>query len=252
MKLFSFRSWLWLTSFVYMLFTCQPIWAALTCAEIFAGIKAKSPSVEDGLAHKEAVTYLDGTVATPQYYKGEFTSVKIDVPGHKSYYYERTSQPIQEYSIPVRMERQLLNGSYAGKRVLDVGTGGGKAVIQMRKASVEAHGVDIILDSSQRQTQHFHEYNMKDMDFPNNDFEVIISSFSFFMYKLTRAGERDYAEGLTIMKEFKRLARIGGKIVLGGTPARNVEDIVAAIPGLKISETSTNLARHWTIIERVE
>lgn len=226
--------------------------AALTVAEICRGVLAVTVGHEDGYALEEMVAYSDGTVVVPIYFRGMFASVEIRKDG-KEIGYERTNRPIGEYDIPDQIKRQLLNGSAAGLRVLDVGMGGGRAVLDMRHRGVLAEGLDIIVDRHQKGKPYFHQAQMADMPFAEGRFDIVMSNQSFFTYGARlRRGEPDFQRGVTTLLELSRVTRVGGKIVLGTCNLRDAEALVEAIPELKLSDFRLEGNRKWVVLERTK
>lgn len=253
MRFFRSKCMFWLLLTVLIVVNCQPIFAASICTNTVAKIKSLIFRSRSFYGQRESVFYEDGTIVKPSYYQGQLAGIYVRKPGQEPVIFERTNRDIWEYSIPRRLIRLLLDGTYAGEKVLDLGIGGGKAVTQMREAGVRATGVDIFLNSTQKRLPYFHQHNMNALpEAWSGKFQLVISNFSFFSYRATRAGESSYSEGLAILKELKRVTQFGGKIALGSVSSKDVESIVSEIPGLEISESFASSSRKWTVIERIE
>jgi SAM-dependent methyltransferase len=72
-----------------------------------------------------------------------------------------------------------------GKRVLDVATGDGQFVRDIRKLGADADGVDLHLKPSQKKQKFFLERDMLDTKYPDSTFDLVFSTagpFHYFSY----------------------------------------------------------------------
>ncbi len=112
-------------------------------------------------------------------------------------------------------------------RILDLGTSSGKNLIPYADAFPEAeiHGVDVAapllrwghaVAEHMNVPIHFSQQNAESLDFPDQHFDLIVSSFFFheISVKATRS----------VLKECRRLLRPGGLMVHQELPATNLVD----------------------------
>lgn len=118
------------------------------------------------------------------------------------------------------------------KDVLDVGTGGGAMVIEMKALGINATGIDI------SHTQIFDKYpaffkvlDASNTKLPNSSLDRIYSSWSIFTY-----GE-DFNFKVKVMNELKRVLKNGGNIRLGRVNLREIKKIAKVVGGLKVTKT---------------
>lgn len=122
-----------------------------------------------------------------------------------------------------------------GKRVLDVGTGGGRFVLEMNDLGANALGIDIASHPNHaKNPELFKIADASDTKLPEKSFDQIYSSWSIFTY-----GEKlDFK--LKVLTELKRVLKDGGKIRLGNVIISDIKKIARKIGGLKVSGSSKN------------
>lgn len=106
--------------------------------------------------------------------------------------------------------RELDPRSLRNKRVLDVGTGVGATVRDLRKVDVEAEGVDMALSADQLKKPYFRQERAEQLSFEDQRFDLTISSFSLFYYP-----ELQHVR-VQALAEISRVTKSGGKILLIG------------------------------------
>jgi len=190
--------------------------------------------------------YPDGTAVRPVHFRdGSLAAIKVTAPAGKEVYYLRTARPLSEYSIPPQHFSNL-----TGQKVLDVGTGDGLAVDQLRRAGVGAEGLDIYLSSSQRAKGYFHQADVAQTGLPDGQYDSILANQTVFTYIAARRGGPDFDYGLRVMTELARITRPGGQVMIGAAKAHDLQDIVDNIPGLSIAAHGTGPGDHWLIIDK--
>jgi SAM-dependent methyltransferase len=190
--------------------------------------------------------YEDGTIATPIFYgNGELGAIKVSRPGQGAVTFERTNRRLSEYSIPTRFFQ-----GFRGRKVADVGMGGGRAVIELRRMGVDAYGLDILLTEEQKTRPYFHQCDTLHTGRPDGEFDAVIMNLSVFSYHATRKGESSYQYGLDIMKELVRITRLGGKIILGEVQIRDIQDLVKELDGVAIVDHSRSSGERWVVLTK--
>ena len=112
-------------------------------------------------------------------------------------------------------------------RILDIGTTSGKNLLPYHDAFPEAeiHGVDVgapllryghAIAEFERVPVHFSQQNAESMDFPDQHFDLIVSSF--FFHEIPVAATRN------VLSECRRLLKPGGMMVHQELPASNLVD----------------------------
>lgn len=148
------------------------------------------------------------------------------------------------YSISPFYPESMLNiDSLKGKKILDVGTGGGAFVFDLHKKGVDIVGQDIYLNPSQKESLHgprFFGGDMANMSFfPNNEFDVIYSTWSVVTY------QKDEEELMRkVFTEFSRILKKNGKIRISPLiyPSflfqQQLQVLIESIPGLKVTQVA--------------
>lgn len=128
-------------------------------------------------------------------------------------------------------EEFLDPASLRSKKVLDFGCGEGWLIDDLRRAGVDAHGLDIYLTASQRQKPYLTMADGTHTPYANETFDVLISTQSALTYllKLSRtseAGEREkLLEAASVaLREMARITKKGGVLRLSPVPERRDPD----------------------------
>lgn len=208
--------------------------------------KSSAEIVEDsksGLRNSETVTYSNGTQVTPQYYlrddNDKLGALRVTQPDGSEIWFERTNRELSSYSMPDDLKTSLLQ-EYQGKKVADLGAGGGNAVEDLRAAGVDAQGHDLFLTPDQKSKGYFSQGDLRSTPYSSNEFDLTMTNMTFFTYVPARAGENGFNEGLKVVSEMHRITKPGGKIVIGGTNLRNIRDILAKFPDLRVLQNGQN------------
>lgn len=106
------------------------------------------------------------------------------------------------------------------KRVLDVGTGGGRLVNEFRAAGITAFGVDINLTPAQAKLAYFIRADAIRIPFPDKSFDVIYSNYSILLY------EENKDLIISFLREFRRLLSEDGSIRL--IPLRGRQNLIVS------------------------
>ncbi|MEI7473597.1 MAG: class I SAM-dependent methyltransferase [bacterium] len=108
------------------------------------------------------------------------------------------------------IDANLLNlQELKGKNVLDIGTGGGLFVSDLKNNGVKAKGIDYYLNPEQRsQPDTFYKGSSEELPFDNNTFDYVYSAFSIFSF------EKDKEIILNSLSEIVRTLKKGGKLRL--------------------------------------
>lgn len=189
------------------------------------------------------------------------SAVKVLPPGaSEPSYYNRTNRGVEELFF-FYQPRVLSAATWRGKKVLDVGCGGGRFVEQLRKDGVEAYGLDIALTPEQkkavyaaeknegsdglqldanRSKGHFIEADAATTGLASKQFDGLFSTFATFAYDLHEPKQHDRL--VAQAKEFHRLLKPGGILHLSPMDPKKDEprlrEILENVPGLKIERVA--------------
>lgn len=135
-----------------------------------------------------------------------------------------------------------------GKKVLDIGCGGGKAVIELREEGVNAVGIDVgdpsnALDSDElspdryltpedRKNGIFVKTPAHQTPFPDNSFDRALSSLAVFFEDYEQPPYQEQA-----LRETKRILKPGGELYTFGRNAK-MEQIAKQVGDLEITRLS--------------
>ena len=122
--------------------------------------------------------------------------------------YARTNRGITRLEEVYKQgEVDLIN--LKGKRVLDAGTGGGDFVHYLQEQKIDAQGIDIFIDESQKKFSYLSEQDILNLEFSDGSFDTIFSSYSIFFYSDSK---REVTKALS---ELKRVLADDGVIHIG-------------------------------------
>jgi SAM-dependent methyltransferase len=122
--------------------------------------------------------------------------------------------------------------------VLDAGSGSGELVREVRKhsedtaSSIRIRGIDFAADEASAPAGVFLKRDMRQTGLPNESQDLIFSTWSVFSYEALSQPELIKQ----ILVEFHRILRTGGKIRLAPVPPKAIEQAIAQIPGLRVSQ----------------
>lgn len=103
----------------------------------------------------------------------------------------------------IKNEKRLIAVlEYEPKRVLDVGCGFGFLVKKMRKAGIEAYGIDISKYAGDEIPEWFTQADAYDIPFPDNYFDVV-TAMDFFEHLPEEQIDRVYSE----------MRRVGNRVI---------------------------------------
>lgn len=137
-----------------------------------------------------------------------------------------------QYSMP---EEVLFSKEMVGKRFLDLGTGSGNYVRDLRELGVEAYGLDLFIDLDQLSTGYFLPGDAMNTGLPAGSFSFVSSRYNTF-----------YSSPDAIipqLREMKRLCDHGGTIMIDGYTGNfsELKRALRTIGGL----TLRNSGREW-------
>jgi|GEM_PF-5453759 len=132
--------------------------------------------------------------------------------GFKNAKYDNSSRGIKEFTEEKIYPPEFMDASkLQGQRILDLGTGGGRFVRDLRKDGVDIIGLDTrYYPSHNENPEWFINKDIRNANLPENSFDIIYSAYSVFTYN-----DEDYQTQFEIMKEMTKILKPGGKIRLG-------------------------------------
>ncbi|MGE4132665.1 MAG: class I SAM-dependent methyltransferase [Bdellovibrionales bacterium] len=168
----------------------------------------------------ERATYSTGRMV-------ESNKVSINLPWEKrnrtnTTTYARTGRGLESAFFKGLVEEENLKD----KTVLDVGTGEGVLVKELRAAGVDAYGTDIFLTQEQLDTGFLFPADTEALPFYPQQFDVVVSSHSTFYYS------HDADLMARQLRELKRVLTTGGHILIFGGVNEEFDHALAKVPGL--------------------
>ena len=152
-------------------------------------------------------------------------------------HYLRTDRDIAAVARVYDLDAKDFLDLFAGK-ILDAGAGDGAFVTEMRQHGYNISGVDIFLTPIQEaQPEVFTRQDLAHLKWPNGSFDRIISTQSVLTYELIRRSSRapDDSLSIQVLREFKRLLKPGGEILIAPIPDDGVfESILSNLKGLVV------------------
>lgn len=124
-------------------------------------------------------------------------------------------------------------GALKGKRVIDVGAGGGQFVRELKDAGVDAYGIDLhtekFIEAALPSNDHFVQASASQLPLRDAAFDVAYSNWSVFYYAPNETIVRDS------FRELARVVKPGGEIRLMGVDPKALRQL-AEVPELRIIE----------------
>jgi SAM-dependent methyltransferase len=172
-------------------------------------------------------------------YHGDGASPSVTVDGRE---YARTGRGIAELlgakltGAAASYPRELLDiARLRGKKVLDIASGSGTLVTDLRSQGIDAVGVDPYLNARQRANpQAFRQGGVEKLPFPDGSFDVIYSNWGPFVYDHT-----DDVKYAAYLKEVARVLRPGGRVVITPFLPEDLESLLEEVGGLELSPDMT-------------
>ncbi|MBL7716427.1 MAG: class I SAM-dependent methyltransferase [Bdellovibrionales bacterium] len=129
------------------------------------------------------------------------------------------------------------------KKVLDIGTGGGQVVTDLRDLGAEAVGVDVYLNSKQKKFSYFKEATAERLPFEEKSFDYVISGDSVF--DSSYATQASDLFMTNCLKELARVLKPDGRAYLKLAGSKRLIKLLESIPKLEV-------VRHETWVEYLE
>ncbi|GEM_PF-4241078 len=207
------------------------------------------------------VAYTDGTWAWEiSRFFGLKREVHVRQPDGIEIVYNRTNRTDTDLYSELLYPDEFL-AIPKGARILDVGCGGGNFVQMQRARGVDAVGSDIVLSSWQRRHKHFVEAQANRLPFPDGEFHIVFSTWSFLAYEGGRQDPQGRRAVVDFLTELGRVTKPGGVIRLSPVPFQKYSDsegqlqvrypeleaALAEVPGVKIHRSPNTewLSRQW-------
>lgn len=117
-----------------------------------------------------------------------------------------------------------------GKDVLDVGTGGGNLVLDMRGMGAKAVGIDIQSHLNHAKYPDFFKIaDAKNTGFISESFDMIYSSWSVFSYA------EKFNFKVEVLTELKRILKKGGKVRLGAISPHEIKKVAKEVGAFEVT-----------------
>lgn len=131
-----------------------------------------------------------------------------------------------------------------GKKVLDVATGGGQFVIDLKKLGINILGLDIAPHQNfKKYPKNFIVADAADTKLPEKSFDRVFSAWSIFSM-----GKESFDFEIKVLTEIKRILKDDGKIRFGCVVPDEIEKIALQVGGLKVTKKESfadSLDRGW-------
>lgn len=182
------------------------------------------------------VRYSDGLmVRHERRWFGLSDRVRVTYPNGEEVSFNRTNRGVarvrQELLYP---DRLLALSPLKGKRVLDIGCGGGAFVADLRAAGVDAFGSDLLLTPAQRRKPHLVQAQTHSLPFASESFDVVYSTWSFLAYEGAHTDAASEQRVVDFLREIARITKPGGSIRLSPVPQPQIEKALARLPTLRL------------------
>lgn len=172
-----------------------------------------------------------------------------DVISYTGAQYVQTRRPLKELveygAYPIKFFTDIKD-----KKVLDVGTGTGRLVLDMKKLGAKAIGIDIAPHFNFKlHPKSFKIADAADTKFPSEHFDRIYSSWSIFTFD-----KDSYDFQVKVLKELTRILKSDGKIRLGMVNIAEIKKLTEKSGELKVTDkevTQMALGDGWIELMKI-
>lgn len=130
-------------------------------------------------------------------------------------------------------------------KILDLGTGFGVLVRDLRALGKDAYGIDIALDPKQKDEPYFFEASIFDTGFKPESFDLLISTYSVFSNAYRKQLSRDFSP----WSEPARILRPGGMIALDSRTT-SLEDLRLKGSPFDIVPSAYGASTRWLFLRK--
>lgn len=163
----------------------------------------------DRIVGQTGVTFYPGLL--PKAFSGTDGVVELTLPDGRRVEYNRTDRGADQFvNQKLYSEDVVSRAALDGKKVLDLGCGGGSFVFWMRKHGIEAYGVDIYLSTKQVQSALFERAEAWNTGLESDHFDRIFITWSTVSYIDRQSGGSDIDSASKTLNEAARLLKPGG------------------------------------------
>lgn len=122
--------------------------------------------------------------------------------------YSELNDPLVRYKGKDSVTQAFSIDHLVKRKVLDIGTGDGQLVEDLRSMGVETEGLDIVLNTEQKTKKYFIEADIREIPIRNESYDTIISAYNIFHY------EHSSEFYLEAIKEMHRILKPGGELII--------------------------------------
>ena len=139
---------------------------------------------------------------------GDIYSVNVNGEDGQTVEYARTNRGV--FDLYLHLGSNVLSlKNLIGKKILDAGTGDGQFVEDLRNYGIEAEGLDLVLNKTQKTKPYFFEKDMAHTGLPSATYDTVFSIWSTLTYE----SEKQNLFRI-IASELKRLLKPGGRLII--------------------------------------
>ncbi len=184
-----------------------------------------------GIWQPQAVTLSTGIRVEPIFDRGfhRLDSIKItDEFGHEVIY-ERTNRSLKQLCDEQFYPPEFFYTGTFGGKVLDVGTGNGQLVFDLKAKDADVQGLDVFLTPKQIKSGLFRQADVRDTGYPTGEFKVIFATETILSYSDAAGVSRKADYHRRVLGELRRILVDDGVLRVSTVPLPTTNDSLGRI-----------------------